>query len=122
MDGIGHTSHPIQFRAQLALLSSLSPCAQNAIKQTEDPRGSKSDEDPSTIQVMLLEDTPTLGSEIEQWAIEYTSKFIHAAGPKFHATTIAHILATAYVKKGLPEVCLPVISQPLYMTSHMLTE
>ena len=55
-------------------------------------------------EILLLEDRKSLGAEVEQWALEYTSKFIHAAGPGFYPTTIAQILGTAYVKKGLPEV------------------
>lgn len=55
-------------------------------------------------EVLLLEDHGKCGQEIEQWAVEYTSKFVHAAGPKFYSTTIAQIIGTAYVKKNLPEV------------------
>jgi hypothetical protein len=36
--------------------------------------------------------------------VEYSSKFVHAAGSEFASTTAAVILGTAYVNKGLPEV------------------
>lgn len=62
------------------------------------------DRDGENPSVLVLEDHETLGTEVEQWAVEYASKFVHAAGPKFYPTTAAVILGTAYVKKGLPEV------------------
>jgi hypothetical protein len=72
------------------------------VKKTEDPKsGIPSGDDDS---VLLLEDNQVLGKQVEQWAIEYTSKFVHAAGPNFYPTTIAQILGTTYVKRGLPEV------------------
>ena len=71
------------------------------IRQTEDPRHSTSEEDPV---IMVLEDNDDLGTQIEQWALEYTSKYVHAAGPKFYSTTLAQILGTVYVQRGLPEV------------------
>ena len=80
------------------------------IRQTEDCRESQNDQDDNTIQVMILQEDPFLGDELEQWATEYTDKFVHAAGPKFYPTTMAHILGTAYVKKSLPEVCTLTLS------------
>jgi len=61
-----------------------------------------SEEKDSTI--IVLEEVENIGTQIEQWAVEYTSKFVHAAGPAFYSTTIGHILGEAYVQKGLPEV------------------
>jgi hypothetical protein len=71
------------------------------IRQTEDSKNGQGD---AAASLLLLNDDESLGIQIEQWALEYTSKFVHAAGPEFYSTTIAQILGTAYVKKGLPEV------------------
>jgi hypothetical protein len=62
--------------------------------------------------VFLVEDNRGFGQEVEQWALEYTSKFVNAAGPEFHSTTIGQILGTEYVKKNLPEVS--------HLTNHKL--
>jgi hypothetical protein len=56
------------------------------------------------VEILLLEDDVKFGQKVEQWAVEYTSKFVHAAGPEFYSTTIAQILGTIYVQKNLPEV------------------
>jgi len=104
IDGVGRISHTIRLRAHLATLSTLPLATQRMIRQTEDSRKSQDDQDDDTIQVMILQEDPALGDELEQWATEYTDKFVHAAGPKFYPTTMAHILGTAYVKKKLPEV------------------
>lgn len=102
IDGIGRVSHTIKIHAGRKLLNSLGRQEQDAIKQT-------SNSDPEAIlkkdaEVVLLGEHKKLGQQIEQWAVEYTSKFVHAAGPAFYSTTMAQILGTAYVKKELPEV------------------
>ena len=103
IDGVGRLSFPLRLKAQRKRLSSFNPEEQNIIRQTEDLKQSgKTDLDAAS--VILLTNEATLGKQVEQWALEYTSKFVHAAGPKFYATTMAQILGTAYVKKGLPEV------------------
>lgn len=101
IDGIGRISYPLVLLARKRLLSDFSPEIQESISQTanEDVRA-----DAESSHVLLLEDDKFLGAKVEQWAMEYTNKFVHAAGPNFYATTMAHILGTAYVKKGLPEV------------------
>ena len=105
IDGVGRLSHPIKLKVQRKRLSSLSPEDQKTIRQTEDlKQGKKANFD--TASVMLLADESGLGQQVEQWAVEYASKFVHAAGPNFYPTTMAQILGTAYVKKGLPEVSL----------------
>src|SRR6266536_1128169 len=101
IDGVGRLSHPIRLPARRKPLSGFSNEAQDKIWRTED---SKSAQDDAAISVLILDDDESLGIQIEQWALEYTSKFVHAAGPEFYSTTIAQILGTAYVKKGLPEV------------------
>lgn len=109
IDGIGNLSHPLRLRARRKDLSSLSQSIQDLVKSTEMPKkGQKliSDQESHPAQIILLEDSESLGQEVEQWAMEFTSKFIHAAGPSFYATTMAQILGTAYVKKGLPEAPL----------------
>jgi hypothetical protein len=105
IDGVGRLSHPIKLKSQWKRLSSFSPQEQKTIRQTEDRKQSgKIDLDAES--VILLTNEGELGQQVEQWALEYTSKFVHAAGPRFYATTMAQILGTAYVKKGLPEVSL----------------
>lgn len=52
--------------------------------------------------------------------MEYASKFVHAAGTKFQSTTIAVILGTAYVKKGLPEVRFLPFSLSFFTYSHLM--
>lgn len=106
IDGIGRISHTLQLPARRQTLSSLSDDSQEVIIQTEDPRGTLISDDKDTY-VLLLDNSGSLGVLVEQWALEYTSKFVHAAGPKFYSTTIAQILGTVYVKKGLPEVSKP---------------
>jgi hypothetical protein len=103
VDGVGRLSHPIHLRARRKTLKSFSRDAQDTIKQTEDSQRGQTDQDPSTT-VMILEDDKSLGIQLEQWALEYTSKFVHAAGPEFYSTTMAQILGTAYVQRRLPEV------------------
>lgn len=104
IDGIGRLSHSFQLSARRITLKDLSDDARNLVRQTEDSKGEFSNEDDESI--LLLEDTEALGRQVEQWALEYTSKFVHAAGPKFYPTTIGQILGTMYVKKGLPESAL----------------
>lgn len=102
IDGVGKISYPLQLRARRTFLSEFSSESKNMIRQTEDSRHSaSSQEDPI---IMVLEDNDDLGTQIEQWALEYTSKYVHAAGPKFYSTTLAQILGTVYVQRGLPEV------------------
>jgi len=102
VDGIGRISYPLDLPARRKSLSTFSPDIQESIKLTENRGFDSSDvNDP---KIVILEEDKYLGTKVEQWAVEYTSKFVHAAGPKFYATTMAHILGTAYVKKGLPEV------------------
>lgn len=88
--------------ARKGLLRTFSVDLQDNIKKTEDPRALASDE--VNPEIFILEDDESLGTQVEQWAVEYTSKFVHNAGPSFYSTTIAHILGEAYVKKRLPEV------------------
>lgn len=107
IDGVDRLSHPIKLRAQRRPLSSFNASEQAAIRRTEDRRKLGKCTDKSEVHVTILEHEETLGTRVEQWAVEYASKFVHTAGAKFHATTIAVILGTAYVKKGLPEVSIP---------------
>lgn len=102
VDGIGRLSHPIKLRARRKALTSFSPAEQTTIRATQDKQSKSIGH--GAISITLLEDDETLGTQVEQWAVEYASKFVHAAGPKFRSTTIAVIIGTAYVKKGLPEV------------------
>lgn len=103
IDGIGRLSHPVDVPALSRLFDSFSLDEKDTIKQTEEPKADKTGEsDNASEPVLILEDGFALA--LEQWAIEYSSKFVHAAGPEFYSTTIAQILGTAYVKKGLPEV------------------
>ena len=115
IDGIGHLSYPIVLPARRKPLSSFDATLKESIHQTRDPNISppSENEDPD---ILILEDSDSLSLQVEQWAVEYTSMFVYAAGPKFYATTMAHILGTAYVKKGLPEV-LP-YSPPSLKSSH----
>lgn len=104
VDGIGRISHTINLRAYAKFLDSFNDAERTAIRKTrisDNLLTGKEDENPS---VLVLEDHDTLGVQLEQWAVEYASKFVHAAGPKFYPTTAAVILGTAYIKKGLPEV------------------
>jgi hypothetical protein len=114
IDGIGKISLPLQLKARRGLLSALSFEIQNSIMRTADPKRKSSEE--AELSIILLEDVDSLGAQVEQWALEYTSKFVHAAGPNFHSTTIAHILGEAYVKKGLPEVCEPQDISMIFIT------
>lgn len=107
IDGVGRLSHPLELRARRQVLSSMDADAQESVKTTQAGSKDKLNSNQSDIEsaeVMLLEDSKSIGDQVEQWALEYTSKFIHAAGPDFYSTTIAQIIGTAYVKKGLPEV------------------
>jgi hypothetical protein len=101
IDGIGRVSHTLNLPAWRISLNDFDDGVQSIIMKTEDAKEASNEP-----QVLLLEDTETLGLQVEQWALEYTSKFVHAAGPKFYATTIAQIMGTVYVKKGLPEVSI----------------
>lgn len=103
IDGIGRISHTIKLRACANPLDSFSAAERAAIRKTQHSTKKIADNDGGHPSVFVLEDHENLGTEIEQWAVEYTSKFVHAAGPKFYPTTAAVILGTAYVKKGLPE-------------------
>lgn len=101
VDGIGRISHPLVLPARTKPLSAFNMDIQESIRLTENlDIDSSGTEDP---KILILEEDKSLGTKVEQWAVEYTSKFVHAAGPKFYATTMAHILGTSYVKKGLPE-------------------
>ena len=102
IDGVGRISHPLQLRAQKKLLSSLHFDEQDTVKRTVRAKDKTSSVD--GVYILLLEDDKGCEQKLEQWAMEYTSKFVHAAGPEFHSTTIAQILGTAYVKRNLPEV------------------
>ncbi|KAF4627496.1 hypothetical protein G7Y89_g10656 [Cudoniella acicularis] len=102
IDGIGRISHPLRLSAHIRKLNSLTQKHQDIVMQTE-ILGRGSTVHSTDTHVLLLEDYQNLGQQIEQWAIEYTSKFVHAAGEKFYSTTMAQILGTAYVRKGLPE-------------------
>lgn len=110
IDGVGRLSHPLPLHARRKPLSDFSPDAQSTIRRTEDSRNTDGNQDEGTLGVMILGDDKALSTQVEQWALEYTSKFVHAAGPEFYSTTMAQILGTAYVKKGLPEVCSSVNS------------
>ncbi|KAL2065803.1 hypothetical protein VTL71DRAFT_3473 [Oculimacula yallundae] len=106
VDGVDRLSHPIKLRARRKLLSSFSASEQVTIRRTREKRNLGKCTDDDLAHVMILEEDETLGTRVEQWAVEYASKFVHTAGTKFQSTTIAMILATAYVKKGLPESTL----------------
>ncbi|KAL5330721.1 hypothetical protein ACEPPN_000241 [Leptodophora sp. 'Broadleaf-Isolate-01'] len=106
VDGVDRLSHPIKLRAQRRALSSFTATEQAAIRRTQDRKKLGKCTDDDAVHVTILEDDETLGTRVEQWAVEYASKFVHAAGTKFQSTTIAVILGTAYVKKGLPESAL----------------
>lgn len=102
IDGIGRLSLPLKLRAHQRVWEELSNEEQIALIPTQE---SKFDSNASGKAVLLfIQEDPKLAVKVEQWALEYTSKFVHAAGPSFYATTMAQILGTAYVKKKLPEV------------------
>lgn len=103
IDGVDRLSHPIKLRAHRKLLNSFSTTEQAAIRRTQDRKKIGLCADDASVQVTILEDDETLGTRVEQWAVEYASKFVHAADSKFQCATISVILGTAYVKKGLPE-------------------
>jgi len=105
VDGVGRLSHPLQLRARRLVLNSFKPSDRDIIKKTRDSKEAASP-DHGSLSVIILEDDDLLGVQLEQWAVEYASKFVHAAGPEFYPTTMAIILGTAYVKKGLPESAL----------------
>jgi hypothetical protein len=102
IDGVGGVSHPLRLCAERRPLSSLSQTEQDSIKHILTAKTSTLASD--IVEILLLENDGRCGQKIEQWALEYTSKFVHAAGPEFYSTTIGQILGTAYVKKNLPEV------------------
>jgi hypothetical protein len=104
IDGVGRLSHPIQLRARRKALNSFKGDEREIIDRTQDSKKLLKVKDDELDHVLILEDEATLGTQVEQWAVEYSSKFVHAAGPEFASTTAAVILGTAYVKKGLPEV------------------
>jgi len=104
IDGIGHLSHTIQLPARRKPLNSFKADEREIIDQTRDSKKLLKASDEELEHVLILKDDATLGTKVEQWAVEYSSKFVHAAGPKFASTTAAVILGTAYVNKGLPEV------------------
>ena len=113
IDGVGRLSHPLKLRARRQILSKLDAESQDAIRSTQAAlKGGRqtSNVDVTSAEFLLLEDNNLIGNQVEQWAMEYTSKYIHAAGPDFYSTTIAQIIGTAYVKKGLPEVRHLVVS------------
>jgi hypothetical protein len=104
IDGVGRLSHPIQLSARRKALSSFKPTEREIIDRTRDSKKILNARDDELEHVLILEEEATLGTQVEQWAVEYSSKFVHAAGPEFASTTAAVILGTAYIKKGLPEV------------------
>ncbi|KAK0112387.1 hypothetical protein ONS96_001630 [Cadophora gregata f. sp. sojae] len=103
IDGVDRLSHPIRLRARRKLLNSFTTAEQVAIRRTQDRKKLGTCTNDAPIEVTILEDDETLGTRVEQWAVEYSSQFVHAADSKFQCATIAVILGTAYVKKGLPE-------------------
>ncbi|KUJ13911.1 uncharacterized protein LY89DRAFT_736910 [Mollisia scopiformis] len=103
IDGIEKISHTIKLRAYAKSLDSFGAADRAAIRKTEIPNNQITDTDGESPEILILEDHEALGTQVEQWAVEYASKFVHAAGPKFYPTTAAVILGTAYLKKGLPE-------------------
>jgi hypothetical protein len=104
VDGVGRLSYPLQLRARRLVINSFKPSDRDIIKKTRDSKAAASPTDRGSLSVIILKDDDLLGTQLEQWAVEYASKFVHAAGPEFYPTTMAIILGTAYVKKGLPEV------------------
>lgn len=106
IDGVSHLSHPIQLRARWKLLGDFKADEREVIDHTRDSKKLLKGREDRLEQVLILEDEATLGIQVEQWAVEYSSKFVHAAGPEFASTTAAVILGTAYVNKGLPESAL----------------
>lgn len=104
IDGVGRLSHPIQLCARRKALNSFKDDEREIINLTQDSKKLLKGSSDELEHVLILEDEATLGTQVEQWAVEYSSKFVHAAGPEFASTTAAVILGTAYVKKGLPEV------------------
>ena len=104
IDGVGHLSHPIQLCAQRKFLGDFNADEREIIDRTRDSKKLLKGREDRLEQVLILEDEAKLGIQVEQWAVEYSSKFVHAAGPEFASTTAAVILGTAYVNKGLPEV------------------
>lgn len=116
IDGIGRISHTIRLQASVKPLESFNTADRAAIRKTQRPAKKIADKDVGHPSVFVLEDHETLGTEVEQWAVEYASKFVHAAGPKFYPTTAAVILGTAYVKKGLPEVSLEYVTSIIQLT------
>ncbi|KAE8442719.1 hypothetical protein EG329_002910 [Mollisiaceae sp. DMI_Dod_QoI] len=103
IDGIGQLSHTVKLRAHITPLDSFNVADRTMIGKTEDKSKKPADKNDGNPSVLILEDHEALGTQVEQWAVEYASKFVHAAGPRFYPTTAAVILGTAYVKKGLPE-------------------
>ena len=114
IDGIGHLSHTIQLPTRRKPLNSFKTDERDVIDRTRDSKKLLKAQDDELEHVLILEDDATLRTQVEQWAVEYSSKFVHAAGPKFASTTAAVSLSTAYVKKGLPEV-----SHPAPFTNHI---
>ena len=104
IDGVGHLSHPIQLRARRKALSAFKADEREVIARTRDSKKNTKPKNDELELILILEDQALLGIQVEQWAVEYSSKFVHAAGPEFASTTAAVILGTAYIKKGLPEV------------------
>lgn len=104
IDGVGHLSHPIQLRARRKSLGDFKAEEREIIDLTRDSKKVPKGREDRLEQVLILEDEVTLGIQVEQWAVEYSSKFVHAAGPEFASTTAAVILGTAYLNKDLPEV------------------
>jgi hypothetical protein len=104
IDGIGKLSHTIKLRAYVMSLDSFDSGDRAAIEKTKLTSKKTSDKPDGNETILLLDHHESIGTDVEQWAVEYASKFVHAAGPKFYPTTAAVILATAYLKKGLPEV------------------
>lgn len=107
IDGIGRLSLPLKLKAHRRAWEELSDEEQLAVMPTQDPKLVTDSGAPGKTMVWFIEEDRKLAVKVEQWALEYTSKFVHAAGPAFYATTMAQILGTAYVKKKLPEVRLP---------------
>ncbi|KAL3419924.1 hypothetical protein PVAG01_08423 [Phlyctema vagabunda] len=101
IDGIGRHSHPLEIPALTELFENFSLEDKAMIRQTEGEEKANNTKAAGSNSVIIIDDGFALA--IEQWAVEYSSKFVHAAGPEFYSTTMAQILGTAYVKKKLPE-------------------
>ncbi len=110
IDGIGRISHPLELPARSKILGSFKAEEKDRIMAAVRSGIPNTTPDDSS-SVVLLEENSAVGLQVEQWAVEYTSKFVVAAGPRFLPTTAAIILGLEYVKSNLPEVS-PCFSLP----------